>query len=289
MKSGKIASVIVTYNRLEFLKMLVEALRNQSYPVDEIIVVNNDSTDGTTDWLEKQSEITIINQPNLGSSGGQYTGIKYAYEQGYEWIWTMDDDIAPESDCLEKLIETDINSPISAPLRYKPNGEPYLNDTIEYNLTNPFKSFWKSIVSTEDVNNKFIDAVGITFEGPLIHRSVVEKIGLPEKDFFIYADDTEYFIRAFKACFRISIITDARMNRKLDLPYSINQFSWKTYYVIRNIIALNRIHGSFSVKLIRPIAYLFLWLTRSRNLSDIKTCFKAFRDGVVYKQQKMFD
>ena len=105
----KIAAVVVTYNRIELLKKNILSLRSQTCKLDEIIVVNNSSTDGTFDWLEVQTDLTVITQGNLGSGGGQHSGIKYAYNKGYDWIWCMDDDTIPLNDTLEQLLITSKN------------------------------------------------------------------------------------------------------------------------------------------------------------------------------------
>lgn len=282
-KLERITAVIVTFNRINFLKDLIQALRNQTVKLDSIIVVNNSSTDGTLEWLKEQSGLMVITQANSGSSGGQYTAIKTAYENGSDWVWIMDDDVLPEKDCLEKLMfNNDINI-IRAPLRYSPDGKPSFNDAISYNLTNPFVSFWNLVLSQKDMDNEIIYANGITFEGPLIHRNIIDKIGYPDKKFFIYGDDTEYFIRAKKAGATIVIVRDSRLNRRLDYPDVYNGFNWKHYYIIRNIIAISVLHGNKAVRYIRPFGFLISWLRRCRNFQEIGITLKAFWHGYFFK------
>ncbi|MCX7735130.1 MAG: glycosyltransferase family 2 protein [Candidatus Kapabacteria bacterium] len=278
-----VAAVIITFNRLELLKEVLSAVKNQSRKPDKIIVVNNSSTDGTTEWLSEQEGIDVITQDNLGSSGGQYTGLKITYESGFDWIWTMDDDVVPETNCLENLLKANGNYLIRTPLRFDSKNIPFLNDAVSYNFSNPFKSLWVRIISKEDLSNDYIEAVGITFEGPLIHRSVIEKIGLPNPNFFIFADDTDFFVRANRANFKSAIVTSAKLYRKIDIPKDIYKFTWKTYYIVRNLIWLDRIFGSFLVKYIRPFGYLLVWLLRSKSFSDIITVFKAFKSGYLGK------
>jgi rhamnopyranosyl-N-acetylglucosaminyl-diphospho-decaprenol beta-1,3/1,4-galactofuranosyltransferase len=79
---NNIIAVVVTYNRLELLKKVLESLRSQTLKPFKIIVVNNGSTDGTLEWLGNQDDLEIITQDNIGSSGGQFTGIKAAFESG---------------------------------------------------------------------------------------------------------------------------------------------------------------------------------------------------------------
>ncbi len=283
MTKNKIAAVIVTFNRLELLKKTVKAVKNQSRAVDSIIIVNNGSNDGTTQWLEQEPGLIIINQVNLGSAGGQYSGMKYAYESGHNWIWTMDDDVVPDTNCLENLIQANCNCFIKAPLRYEIDGGVFLNDTISYDLSNPFKSFWNEIITSEHLKQEIIPAVGITFEGPLIHKSVIEKIGLPEKNFFIYADDTEYFIRADRANFRICIVKNAKIHRQLQPVNYIQKPDWKYYYIIRNIIIIQKLYGNLLVKSIRPIIYVLRWIFRCKSFKQVLTTFRAFLDAWTYK------
>ncbi len=94
-----IIAVVVTYNRMELLKRNIRCLQ-QNKPISSIVIVNNGSTDGTTEWLAAQEGLTVINQTNVGGAGGFYTGIQYAYQAGADWIWCMDDDVFPRADCL---------------------------------------------------------------------------------------------------------------------------------------------------------------------------------------------
>ena len=93
----KVIAVVVTYNRLELLKRNISCLR-RNRPLDTILVVNNGSTDGTAQWLATQSGLHVINQENVGGSGGFYTGIREAFLQEADWIWCMDDDVFPRPD-----------------------------------------------------------------------------------------------------------------------------------------------------------------------------------------------
>lgn len=280
-----IAAIVITFNRLELLKKTIAGLRAQTTAIDEIIVVNNGSTDGTLEWLAANEDLFVVTQGNTGSSGGQYTGFKTAYDRGHEWIWAMDDDVVPRPECLENLVNSIDKNRVVAPLRFSTDGTAYINDTLEFNLKNPFKNIWKRIITKDDLNQDMIKAIGITFEGPMFHRSLIEKIGLPEKKFFIYGDDSEYFIRADRAGFVSYINTNAKLDRMLPAPDLNLEFSWKNYYIIRNIIAIDVLHGCPPVRVLRPFAYLISWLGKANNKSDRQTVIKAFKDGYFYKSE----
>ena len=102
--NNNIIAVVVTHNRLELLKKVIDNLKNQTYKIDAIVVINNASTDGTEEWLKSQSDLEYVTQGNLGGAGGFNTGLQYAYKHNYEWIWFMDDDVLPQANCLEELM-----------------------------------------------------------------------------------------------------------------------------------------------------------------------------------------
>lgn len=281
----KVTAAVVTYNRLDLLKKVIEGLREQTYKIDNIIIINNSSTDGTEDWLSLQKDLTVLKQANLGSSGGQYRAFKEAASSDCDLVWIMDDDVVPEKDCLEKLVEFYKPGLVLFPLRLYKDKRPYLNDCIELNLTNPFRHIWKRVVSEEDLANATIEVQGPTFEGPLFAKELISKVGLPEKKFFIFADDTEYFIRAQRAGYKMVLVRDANLIRMIDPPKLLSEFNWKSYYSIRNLVVIDKMYGTVLVKLLRPIAYTFLFLKYSRSFDDMKTTFKAIWAGLKYRSE----
>lgn len=293
----KITAVVVTYNRKSLLIRCVEYLRRQTIPLDNIIVIDNGCTDGTGSWLDMQTDLDIIHQENVGGSGGFYRGIQHAFENNYDWIWCMDDDVYPEIDCLEKLLQyNDKDTGILTPLRIQDN-HVFLSEVIKFNLTNPFKSLHTHNLKEADLNNKdFVYIEGIAFEGPLIKRKVVENIGLPNKDLFLLYDDSDYGYRAKLAGYNIKLITKAILQKELFIDNSSiieqrRKTKWKLYYHIRNTVYFNRKHGkNFMVQHIRPFFLLMQYLlflsknllfNNKYDLKDISSFFLAYLDGVI--------
>lgn len=280
----KIIACVVTYNRLELLKKVVSGLRNQTFKIDEIVIINNNSTDGTEEWLSKQQDLTTIKQENLGSSGGQYTAAKYAMEQGADYIWLMDDDVVADENCLEVIMSHIENFDVICPLRHNLDGI-YYNDVTKINLSNPFKSIWKSIINTDDLKSELVPVEAFTFEGAFIKRQVIETIGLPEKGFFIYGDDTDYSVRVYKNGFKAAVARDAKFSRMIMPVGDKDSFNWKTYYMLRNLIAIDTMHCPCKVRYIRPFGYYLSFLKTAKNWKQHKTLIKAFFDGLKYKSK----
>ena len=102
MKDMQILAVVVTHNRRMLLSRCLDNLLAQKRQSDQILVVNNASSDGTVEMLEKR-DIPFITQENLGSAGGWHCGIQHALDNGFDAVWLMDDDGFPDASALGLL------------------------------------------------------------------------------------------------------------------------------------------------------------------------------------------
>lgn len=236
----KITAVVVTFNRFELLKKTIQSLRNQTIKLDSIIVVNNGSTDGTRAWLDNEKGLSVINQENIGGSGGFYTGIKYAHEHGFDWMWCMDDDVFPTPECLENLLKKDSEGIGILCPRRKMNGKVVINEVVGLNLSNPFKKIHGKPLKEENLSGRgTANIVGMVFEGPLIKKEVVDKIGYPNKDLFLFYDDTDYSYRATLAGYKVVYVKDAILDKQYFAANKtreqlVQSGKWKLKYHLRN-------------------------------------------------------
>lgn len=292
----KVIAVVVTYNRSQLLKRNIACLRKNS--PHAIIVVNNGSTDDTGEWLAEQTDLIVITQANVGGSGGFYTGIQQAMERGADWIWCMDDDVFPRPDCLSNLLDHTASEEVGilAPRRLM-EGNIFTNDFQAVNLTNPFTSMYKKKLKKQ-VINKPVEILGTAFEGLFIRKEAVEKIGLPNKDLFIFCDDTDYCLRAVLAGYKILYIPSALMNKEKFFSNDTwnernKKKKWKRFYQIRNSTYLNHHYGrNWGVKYIRGfngvIGYIAIALftcpfSDAYSLKDVAKLWKAYQDGIQEK------
>jgi rhamnopyranosyl-N-acetylglucosaminyl-diphospho-decaprenol beta-1,3/1,4-galactofuranosyltransferase len=210
----RVVAVVVTYNRLSLLQRLVARLREIS-DVAEILIVDNASTDGTGEWLagfEASSARTSTTlryrtlPENGGGAGGFNDGLAWAMERGAELAWLMDDDGIPEPDCLATLLTRD-------DLDFW--GPAVLAEQDPARLCFPIRLPGGTGVvhRMDDVEEAAVDGlirdVVIPFNGVLLRRALVEEIGLPRAEFFIWGDDVEYLWRAQRAGARIGTVVDA--------------------------------------------------------------------------------
>lgn len=280
----KVAIIVVTYNRLALLKECVDSLRKQTYKDSQIVIINNGSTDETPKWLSTQKDLYVINQENSGGAGGFYTGIKWACENGYEYSWVMDDDVIADTDAIQNLIDK----------------TPYCEGFICSRVTDlngeqcnvPLISKMKSSLTGEEIwGNKL--AYGLlqvniaSFVSVLIPSSVVYKVGLPYKEYFIWGDDTEYTQRISSLydsymSINSTVVHKRTLNGVLSLKTESNPNRINNYFYSYR----NRIHNRH--KIIDKIKMIILSLLDMVCLLfhlEFKKCFvilKALFAAVVF-------
>lgn len=244
----KVIAVVVSYNRQALLSECITALRNQTRKPDAILVVNNGSTDNTAEWLQSQQDIFHITQGNEGSGGGFNTGINWAYQKGYSWIWCMDDDGYPDQYALHALLEVDTpqRSLLNCAVINKDNKKSFVWNTGGY----------KSI---DDVQELLIPGIGHPFNGTLLHRAIVEKVGAPKSSLFLWGDETEYYYRivqqskipVFTVSTSIHYHPASAFTYKKDWDFSS---SWKMYFYVRNRFHVHK--AKFSSSLLATTHYV---------------------------------
>src|SRR5581483_12157335 len=215
--SETICAVIVTNNRLKWLQPCIAACRSQTRALNEMIIINCGSTDGTREWLDGQSDLTTVHQANIGAAGGVRLGIQLAYDKGHDWIWVLDDDCLPDSDALLKLVEA---------IAARPSGKVFNSLCLAKEnparpthgaicvRTNASDYLWGEYIYSAEAIRARADAHGMVdtiggqlYLGTLFHRTVVENIGLPVTEFFLRGDEIDYGIRMMEAGYHIWSVT----------------------------------------------------------------------------------
>ena len=194
----KILAVVVTYNRKKLLVKSLEKLMQQTKRDFDILVVDNASTDGTCMELKNSGlydAVRYVNTgKNLGGAGGFSLGIEWGANQGYHYVWVMDDDTMPQDDALEKLWYA----------HKKLEGNyGFLSSYAKWTDGNACIMNMPAIqgYSAEEVDlitDNILRVKSASFVSMFIPISVVQNVGLPIKEFFIWGDDVEYSLRISK-------------------------------------------------------------------------------------------
>ncbi len=262
MSAGSVAVVVVTYNRADLLARMLDGLAAQTRRPDVVYIVDNASNDHTREvlgrWHGGDLPLRVTHSPdNLGGAGGFHLGLRQAYAEGHDRIWLMDDDVVPAPDCLAVLLSHDEACLMA--VREDTAGRLVEKAATRFDLDNPLAIKPKTgMVETEYGTRAAMPArvelENVAFEGFMVRRDVVERIGLPDPTYFIFYDDVDYAVRARRAGFRIWAVRDAVLVRQLDFDQQHDLGSWKGYYMYRNLFVVHLRYGR------NPLVRLKPWL-----------------------------
>jgi GT2 family glycosyltransferase len=245
-----ITCVIVTYNRLALLTECIESVLKQTYPVSRIIIIDNHSTDGTSDYLSSYKNDPLFHiitmTENIGGAGGFSEGIKQAALTHADWIWIMDDDTIPHPDTLEQMIPyTQIER-----LGIICSKVVWIDNTI-HKMNAPRVMLDQSLKPQvfESVALPYDDVTLIehaSFVSVLIKGNIPWEVGLPYKEFFIWCDDSEYTNRIIQSGYYGIYVPKSVALHKTAENYVSSLYTvpasaaWKVFYGVRNESFLRR-------------------------------------------------
>lgn len=290
----KIAAIVVTYNRKELLSECLAAVCAQEYKPVVAYVIDNASTDGTDEWIknngyngEKESiAFRYVRLPeNIGGSGGFYTGLKMAHEseEMFDAFWLMDDDGVADKEQLKNLVahldQYDYLSPLVI-AKEEPTRCAFYNMTVE-----EFKQ--KAI-------NGLVPNEACPFNGVIYSRQLVDKVGYPIRDMFIWGDENNYHCRCIKASYPPVAVIDAlhvhprdrQVWKKLMLcDEVVPEQDWKLFLYVRNSVYNIKVlshHKRYIIKKVARLAceYIYYFTFKQPSFHKIKIVSHAIYDGI---------
>jgi len=198
---ARVVAVVVTWNRRDLLRLALGALRTQTRPVDEIVVIDNASSDGTSEMVRSDfpdAKLVTLDH-NTGGAGGFAAGLDLALaEHKPDLLWLMDDDTVPEPTALGELLATAD--------RYPGRKRPVLlasrvvwSDGRDHPMNTPRRKPW-----VRRAEARRADAAGAmpirsaSFVSILVDADMVRDRGLPIADYFLWNDDFEFTTRMLR-------------------------------------------------------------------------------------------
>ena len=236
-KREPIATIVVTYNRKELLLECIDALTKQSFGGFDILIIDNNSSDGTHDvirpFIEDGTILYFNTGANLGGAGGFCYGIKKAVEMGYEYVWIMDDDSIPTPGALQRLVEA------GEALR---GNFGFLGSRVVWTDGSPCRMNVQRFSLTENLTEfkRELEPVVISsFVSMFISADTVKKVGLPIKEFFIWTDDWEYSRRISRSypCYAVResvVLHKTAVNSGADISRESDERLDRFRYAYRN-------------------------------------------------------
>jgi rhamnopyranosyl-N-acetylglucosaminyl-diphospho-decaprenol beta-1,3/1,4-galactofuranosyltransferase len=209
----KVLAYTHTFNDADVIEQMIQSFLRQTRTVDEILVVDNASTDNT---LQQPclKHATVLRLPqNTGTSGAICEGFRYALEQSYDWMWIFDPDGDPAPDALGKMLDLHAGWPPSQQ-----------DQTAFLSCLHPEQwrdgalrvYTWQGLLPIKpDPEARYYPCEVAWWSGTLYRMAAVRKVGFPNPDYFADWGEGEYGYRVKKAGFKGYVCRDATMDSNI--------------------------------------------------------------------------
>lgn len=283
--------VILNLNLKDDTIALIQSLIRAGAIPEQIIVIDNGSTDDSVPALRKTFDdrlILVENRQNLGFTGGNNLGFDIASHMRAEWVLLLNNDTLVADDFFdqfEQAIKTDPSYHILSPVIFyhsQPDviwhmGSRIIPGTLLARNIYYGKNMPKNVPLLMPVD--FISGCAM-----FIHVDVYKKVGLFDPQFFAYWEEVDFCYRAQKAGFRLGIVTSAKIWHKISSTAN-KDVSLQRYLYIRNMIYYTKKHASGLQKPIMRCYLLYrliqevIKLLVSKQTSFIRPTLNGWKDG----------
>ncbi len=237
----KVGIVICNYNKREYVVNCIQSVLESKTDDFDIFVVDNASTDDSVEAIKEAygNQVTIlVNEENLGGSGGFNTGIRKVLEKGYEYLYCLDNDVLVDENAVGALVDYLDGHPdtgVAGSIVYHMDYPGYVQ---QYGLDLDFENY-TAITHYADVFDdgsipevNFCDTVA-TCSVMIRTRCIKETdIGIMPQDNFIYWDDMEWIYRFTLHGYKVVTIRDSVVLHKMGANVKptntfINYYMWR--------------------------------------------------------------
>ncbi len=236
----KLFTIILNFNRKDDLNETILSFKSQNYRNNKIVVVDNGSEEDIIDFLSNSyPDIQIIkNHENLGWAGGNNIGIDFAFKNGADFILLANNDLYFDNpiilDELIATLESEQEIGLIGPVQnyYSNKGLKYTDGWNFSGKNGKIYNYKRSGIINVLDNVKIVDSVSGAFM--LFKKSIVDRIGYIDENFFLYVEDADYALRVWSSGLKCAIRTDLTIYHKVSATAGDSPL--KLYYKTRNLL-----------------------------------------------------
>lgn len=200
---AKILAIVVTFNAMPWIDKCLGSLEKSSADVD-IYVVDNCSLDGTPDYIaENWPQAVVVDKgENLGFGAANNIGLKYAIENGYDFVYLLNQDAWVETDTIERLVKAWKPAyGILSPIQMSGKGR-----KMDRNFAKKCKKYLKRKYADSEVAIvPFVMAAHW-----LISRKAIETVGGFSPAFKHYGEDDNWIDRLHYFRYKVGVVKEAK-------------------------------------------------------------------------------
>jgi GT2 family glycosyltransferase len=211
----RVIAVVVCHNGRPFLRETFRGLAKQTRPIDDVVVVDTGSTDGSSDWARSR-----LGEDAVLAVRGQFgravmAALRDPRTAGMEWVWLLHDDSAPEPDALERLLAEAASRPSAAILGPKLLSWTNPNRLQEVGWSIDRTGRAVSPVDDDEIDQGQHDQVRETFfvssAGMMIRRNALLQVGGFDERMPAFRDDLDLCWRIQLHGGRVLVVPGARV------------------------------------------------------------------------------
>ena len=236
----EIGIVICNYNKASYVCKCIETVLASDIDNFQVYVVDNASTDTSVEEIQKnfgeQVEV-IVNQENLGGSGGFNTGIKKVVESGHKYLMCLDNDVQVTKDAIRNLyefLEEHKQVGMVGSKVYHLQEPEYVQQMGLYIHFDNFSA--ETIFADVQDNSQIPDVVycdTVAACSLMMPVSVVKEVGMMPEDNFIYWDDMEWGYKVKLAGYQVAAYGKSKVYHEMSANVR-RENTFSTYYLWRN-------------------------------------------------------
>lgn len=211
---SRILAIIVNWNKKPFLDALLTQIDGLDLKPDEIVVVDNASTDGSLEMLRTghPNVKVLAHEKNLGGSGGFNAGMRWGLERGgFDYFWLLDNDVVAHRGVLSGMLQVAeedskvgmVGSRIA--VLGNPEDTQEIGAIIEWPSCRLIKNAAHVKIDPKDsaAGAKVYDADYVASCSLLARVKAIEEVGIWDEGYFIFFDDIEWGIRFGRAGWKV--------------------------------------------------------------------------------------
>ncbi len=290
--------IVLNYKNLEDTLACLQSLQNVYYQNYHVVLVDNCSQDGSYEYLQQHKQdiasYTLLQAgKNRGYAAGNNVGIRYALEQGADYVCILNNDVEVEPDFLNVLVDYLETAPevgVAGPVVYEYNQRDIIQSAgfsinKEKGKSEPLlQGKHRNIIQTKTLH--YCD--GMSGSCLLVKKEVLEKAGLIPECYFLFFEEMEWCLNIQKCGYKLAtLFTTGIYHKGSATLQKTNTVS--AYYMARSRTLFIRRNGNsndlFWYLLRKGPSYIFRLVFSFHKVKQRWLEFKGLWDGLTMPKE----